>query len=321
MKKPISIDKAKQRLPSFITLDESTYVNTHKKAKFIDNEYGEFWAVPKDVWKGHGHRKRGIKKQAESATTTVAELASRLPLYLKIKEETYTSLQNEATFIDADYGEFIAKPRDVLKFKKHRKRQLTEKRGGSLLTLEEIKTRLPPELTIVEDSFVDTQIKCKFIDRDYGEFETTPNSIFVGYGCYERAKEKRKQTCLERYGVEHVMLKREFLVKSKQSARKTCKFTHWKTGDQLFCCGGYEKQVVEYLNANKIDFDWQVAFNLSCGTYYCDLYLKDKDLYVEIKGWWRQQISKDKWDEFHLLYPNSELWDRNRMRELGFKVK
>jgi hypothetical protein len=42
----------------YITLDYSTYVNVHTKARFIDLEYGEWWAKPYTVLYGSNHPKR-----------------------------------------------------------------------------------------------------------------------------------------------------------------------------------------------------------------------------------------------------------------------
>lgn len=319
MRARIPLEEIKKRFPKFVTLDESTYKGTHEKARFIDSEFGEFWAVPGDVWRGHGHRQRGNKKIVECRTTPLEDVIRKLPEHTSIIPETYVSLQKPAIFVDKEFGEFTNTPKRILRGEVHRNRMLLEKRGGSLRTIEEIKKLLPPELSIVESSYKDTRCKAKFIDKDFGEFETTVNSILMGGSCRERGKLKRKETCLKKYGVEYVSQDREILSRMKRSARKTYVLLHWKTKEELICCGGYEKFVVEYLNKNRIDFDWQIKFQLSCGVYFCDLYLKDEDLYVEIKGWWRQKISKDKWLEFHNSYTNSELWDKPKLLSMGFK--
>lgn len=62
MHEPISISEIKKRLleqyGALVKIDESTYRNTHSKARFIDSEYGEWWAIVKDVLSGHRSRKR-----------------------------------------------------------------------------------------------------------------------------------------------------------------------------------------------------------------------------------------------------------------------
>ena len=80
----------------------------------------------------------------------------------------------------------------------------------------------------------------------------------------------------------------------------------------------YEVKVVKYLNKSMIDFDWQIPFKRRDGkVYFCDLYIKKDNLYVEIKGHWMQEISKRKWKWFHRKYPNSKLWDQKKLRSMG----
>jgi hypothetical protein len=62
---------------------------------------------------------------------------------------------------------------------------------------------------------------------------------------------------------------------------------------------------------------------LSSGvSYRPDLHLTDIGLWVEIKGYMRDD-AKLKWEEFHnTINPNSEVWDTNKLKEMGiFKRK
>lgn len=93
---------------------------------------------------------------------------------------------------------------------------------------------------------------------------------------------------------------------------------HWKTGRSIACQGGYEVAVVNWLNREKIDYDWQIVFKMPDGSSYrIDLYLCDIDKFVEIKGFWRTERSKEKWDWFHATYPNSELWMKSELKQQG----
>ena len=93
---------------------------------------------------------------------------------------------------------------------------------------------------------------------------------------------------------------------------------HWKTHKKLYCKGSYEIAVVEWLNENKIDFDWQIRFTTPQDQYYfVDLFLKDRNVWVEIKGY-KRPLNMKKWFWFHSEYPNSELWDDQKLKELGF---
>jgi hypothetical protein len=69
-KRPYTIDIFQEALKRVhgdeIALDASTYKNTQVKAKFIDKDYGEFWAKPSNILRPRSHhpeRSRIIKKQ------------------------------------------------------------------------------------------------------------------------------------------------------------------------------------------------------------------------------------------------------------------
>jgi len=50
--------------------------------------------------------------------------------------------------------------------------------------------------------------------------------------------------------------------------------------------------------------------------YYVDLYLPEKNIFIEIKGYMREK-NKVKWEWFHQEYPNSELWNQEKLKEMG----
>jgi hypothetical protein len=43
------LKKIKEDEREYVTLDISTYKNIQEKARFIDSEYGEWWARPRNV--------------------------------------------------------------------------------------------------------------------------------------------------------------------------------------------------------------------------------------------------------------------------------
>ena len=78
-------------------------------------------------------------------TISLDEIKEKLPLNLKIVAETYQNTQTYATFIDNIYGEFKAKPYDVInRGRKHPLRNL--KRGGGnappKYSIDDIKKKL-----------------------------------------------------------------------------------------------------------------------------------------------------------------------------------
>lgn len=50
---------------NLVVLDQNTYTNITSKAKFIDKEYGEWWALPSNVVKGSGHPQRAITSNSK----------------------------------------------------------------------------------------------------------------------------------------------------------------------------------------------------------------------------------------------------------------
>jgi hypothetical protein len=145
-----------------------------------------------------------------------------------------------------------------------------------------------------------------------------------GVSCTLKAKEvkdKIKKTILLRYGVEHCSQNREIALKSARKVNKPSIKYHWLTNEELICQGSYEAKTIDYLNQNKINYKWQSeTFTLSTGkTYRPDLYLTDTDTWVEIKGWMRPD-GLLKWDEFQIIKPNSELWDKAKLKSLGIKL-
>lgn len=99
---------------------------------------------------------------------------------------------------------------------------------------------------------------------------------------------------------------------------------HWQTGEDLVCVASFEAAVVNWLNINKIPFEWQKhtfttpikTLSGKYSTYTPDLYLPDKNLWVEIKGWMRKDAD-DKWSWFSSRFPNSELWTEEVIKSKG----
>lgn len=166
----------------------------------------------------------------------------------------------------------------------------------------------------------------------------------VSFTALPHVRAKARQTCMDRYGSNSSMgdpavrAKKEctFLERygttvpiafHPDTIKKACRsmtcfrtIKHWKTGVELHCRGSYEVAFVEWCNRNHIDFDWQLPFEMPNGrTYIIDAYIKTgehTDKWIEIKGYMRSK-SRPKWDWFHADYPNSELWDKVRLVELG----
>ena len=79
MHKKLTIEQIKSRLPSHTKIDESTYITTKKKARFIDDQYGEFWTKVSSVLKGTNHPTRGRLNSVKKQTMDIEEIKKRLP--------------------------------------------------------------------------------------------------------------------------------------------------------------------------------------------------------------------------------------------------
>lgn len=143
------------------------------------------------------------------------------------------------------------------------------------------------------------------------------------YGCPKCSSTRRKKTNLLKYGVDHPSKNKEIALKGARTANQITILKHWLSREDIYCRGTYEVAVIEYFNKNQVDYNFQPqTFLMPSGhTYTPDIYLPDQDLWVEIKGTFRDWDSNDdarrKWDWFHKEYSNSELWNKQKLKELG----
>lgn len=96
--------------------------------------------------------------------------------------------------------------------------------SGRKLTTKEVVERLNKvhdgQVRLDESTYVNTGIPCRFIDIVHGEFFNRPFLVFGGSGHKARSKDKRKETCRKKYGVDHVLRVDEFKKKNKQTCLK-----------------------------------------------------------------------------------------------------
>ena len=382
----ISINELKQRLfkkhNNTIALDELTYKDVSTKCRFIDKDYGEFWAIPYNIVNGVKSAKRASKERKLNKIT-IEEVKNRLFEVhgdsIKILEHTYVSYKIKCSFIDEEYGIFQALPSNVIRGSVCKLRSNKNISKIRTMSIEEVKQRLykihGDIVSIDESSYVRFKKHAIFIDKYYGSWVATPSNVIYHKNkhpqrAYDERMEKLSETMekikkinLEKYGNEYFFgsnvgkeksknairkiygvdnifqleqikkISRETNMRklgvcnpqqNKQIALKTAKscnnsyiLCHWKTNEELVCVASYEKKVVEYLNQNKIDFEWQIPINIPNGrVYFVDCYLIEQDKYIEIKGWFRKD-ALEKWNWFHENYPNSELWDKKKAQRDG----
>jgi hypothetical protein len=305
-----------------VILQESTYRRVKEKAIFTDKEYGEFEAIVYHVIHGTRHPARARKIVAEKNTLSVKEVMDKLPNHLKMVEDTFTSLNDLCVFIDDTYGEYSIKPKYVLcgggVHPLRTSNRLSMSQRLSLKEIEDLLSKNNPGVRIIYETYIGTDKDATFVDPKYGEWRARSNNVFNGTVHPNREQEKRRKTCLKKYGVDSPSKNRDVFLKIARSSHLTTIKYHWKTGEELVCKASYECKVVDYLNINKINFNWQpTSFELPNGKmYFPDLYLVDRNIWVEIKGYMRD-VSKLKWDWFKSEHPTAELWDKKKLKEMG----
>ena len=171
------------------------------------------------------------------------------------------------------------------------------------------------------------------LNREYSDCDRTVwkcrctcgNEILVDRKCLRKklirscgckSKQLREETTLKNFGVKNPSFSIEVCSKRSKNINKRIISHNWETGDGIICIASYEKKFTDYLNTNKIRFDWQIPFRMPSGSLYIvDCYLKDLNKYIEIKGYKRPK-SMMKWEWFHEKYPNSELLDKQKLKEM-----
>lgn len=354
----LSIDEIKKRIfethGDKVVLDETTYKNTYTKCRLIDSDCGEFWNTIKNILKGQGHPKKSNEKLEQ---TNLKKYGVRRPLQSKKIQENYKQtnlnkygfdnpakspqVQNKMkeTNIREHGVEWIGQNEEVKEkiantnLQKRGVRcsaQDPEVKASQIKTLNEnYGVSYPFESKEIRDRAVVTWIENYGVDnpmKDKGVQENLQNTMLDLYGVKfafqsDAFKDKAKQTNLERYGFDHPQKNPEIARKTARSRTNSIKKVHWKTNKEIVCVASYEEKVVNYLNENKINYIWQEnVFTMPNGKNYTpDAFLPDLNLWIEIKGhFWKD--AKEKWDWFHKEYPNSELWNKAKLKELKIKT-
>lgn len=133
MSKPLTLQEVKDRIfkahGGTVSIDEATYRNASSFARFIDKEFGEWWAQAHHVAMGHKHIKRGYLER-KMHIIPIAEVKRRLLEIhngiIIVDETTYKSMHIKARFIDKEFGEWWSTPANVLEGHKHELRSRIE---------------------------------------------------------------------------------------------------------------------------------------------------------------------------------------------------
>lgn len=299
---PLYIVKEKlEKVHPDITIDENTYFSMSKPANFFQEGYGWFTTTPYSLISNNcqGHpqkRKERIEKYWEEMSPEKKE-----ELLLKSQQ---TSIERYGYDNPSKSPEIINKIKEtnIAKYGANTYIQTEEGREKAIQASKDkhngIHHTKDPEVikkkkaTMMKNYGVDNPLKSKEI------------------------MSRVKKTNIERYGFDNPTKNKDILLKSMKSCNKAVIKQHWKDNSEIVCVGGYESSVIDYLNLNKIEYIWQIHFSLPNNkTYICDLYLINEDKYVEIKGYFRKD-ALEKWTLFQTMYPNSELWDKEKLKTI-----
>lgn len=163
------VEKISKICPN-VSLDESTYVNTKTKCRFIDNQYGEFWTKPEYILSGDTKGHPAGKWDRQKETNLKKFGASN---YFKSKDfKKKDNKANRKTF------------EEVL----HKIQQLN------------------PKLTIVQETYTNMHGKCLMIEEGVGEFWCAPHLIInQGRSPHhpKTIRERTKKTNQAKYGTDY----------------------------------------------------------------------------------------------------------------------
>jgi len=207
------IAKTKEKHPNIVfdlRIDLKSYKNTRVKCKFFFNNK-MIESEPFNLMRhGISLKDLGLKKEAKNKKDPV-DILNKIQngwLYKGKKIEVrpfisfdfndYLSAKSPIKFIDSEYGSWQAQPYHVLRGGCHPKRSKDRVKITMRYTVEEAQSlitngrtcknrggkliNIPPRnyLTIDKLTYKDFQSKCKFFDKDFGEFITKPIQVING---------------------------------------------------------------------------------------------------------------------------------------------
>lgn len=330
-----------------IKLDISTYISTHKRSRFIDKDFGEFYSTVNSILSGRTNRKRGRLKSKQTCKDKYG--VDNVSLVPEVREKKKQKSMKK-------YGtEFVFQAKEV---KNKIKDTILERYGvefaGASAEITQRQADTFNSKSTEELAAITNKRKQTCLDK-YGVesplqnkdiLRRTQETNLERYGniCTlnnEKVQKKARQTCMDRFGVEwptqsDEVMKRvqetnlkkygvrwtqqniDVAKKSAKSVNKSILLYNWETKDEVICIGSYEVAVVKYLNTNRTRYMWQPrTFEVRDGSFYTpDCYIVEEDMWVEIKGYFRKD-ALEKWTLFRKKYPNSELWDKGKLKALN----
>jgi hypothetical protein len=275
-------------------------------------------------------------------------------------KDTYTKIRGYSTFIDVEFGEWVAIVSNVLggschpKLGMQNRRKTNTEKYGSPYTFGSPVIRAKAQQTCIEhygvpNPFQSVEIKQQIYDdnvmkygvgnpqqrQDVKQKTAATNVQRYGVACTLNdpgTREKIIATNLEKYGVENPIQNVEVYKRALATSKKLYIVKHWRTGEKLICAASYEFAFVNWCNYVQVDFDWQIPFVTPLLTkrgkpsiYFIDAYIKTGDfagIWIEIKGRFTNVRNREKWEWFHAQHPNhSQLWTKHVLINMGILTR
>jgi hypothetical protein len=261
------------------------------------------------------HQSRFSETQIQQRLDTVFEGK------VKIKPGTYTGFDRKCWFVDVEFGEWEAFPQNVFRGLGHPSRSRLHGGETRKLTRPEIEHLVlgihGDEVRLIGE-YQGMLVPTLFESKTHGTFMAIPANVIHKKTEHPKAAVlKRENTTMKRLGVKYWVQDEAKYNEYLKTLHNVFYEKNWKTGENQACRGKWELAVVRWLNELKVDYLWQPkTFVTPSGkTYRPDCYVISWNTWIEVKGMWREG-SKEKWEWFHSVYPNSELWDKKELKAL-----
>ncbi|HUM42288.1 MAG TPA: hypothetical protein PKI14_05000 [Fervidobacterium sp.] len=186
-------------MPDYLDFDYSTYENNKLPVKFFDSEFGEFWGNMSHAMNGQSNHPDRLKLKFRKALDehySSIEGNYDLPEGITLKEGQ-TLPQNKQTerriFIDEKFGEF----------------------ESTFLALQYRGASLHPMVTHERKS----SVEFKMIQTDNAKkmWQKFKKEGYIHASSSPEAVQKRKKTCLKRYGTEYPAMNPDVREKAKKT--------------------------------------------------------------------------------------------------------
>ena len=235
---------------------------------------------------------------------------------------TYKNARTSARFIDKDYGEWWTQPGAVFRGARHKKRYQSKQKLSLDVYVKRLKNVHGDQVKLDATTYEKFTSKARFIDCEFGDWWAKADNVLNGSKHPARGAQNRKNTWMKKYGVDNPFKSELIQRKALSKIRKNVsKIQHWKSNETLTCVGSYEVAFVKWCNENHYDFDWQITFKMpNKKSYRIDAYVKNgplENMWIEIKGYFRDNESKEKWNWFHSTHENSKLLMKDELKELN----